>query len=219
MTNTDNFANIIAEGLEPSDASVEQTDGKQEKSNTRPSVAAKTTTAPIKKSKVTGDDSWSKDNTNSDPWGTPNLLHVHLADESLTARWVLDNSGIKRSNVQNCLNKGWRFAKIQDIAEQSKVGFEYGLPMDGLIRVRDTILMVIPKVRMAARARAIERDIPNAKDNVRNFESEVRSSGIKVGFIDDQQAGNMPLYQADPSVKRDDRGVYVEHKDGSRTYG
>ena len=216
MTPKKDYAKIISESLGDSaqgTPSGEATPG-------TPTVDGSISTAPIKSSKVNGNDSWEKDSLNGEAWGTPSILHINLTPEkeqTLGKRWVLDNSTINRSNVAWHLQRGWRFATQDDVSAINKLGLNYGSQADERIRVKDVVLMVIPKNRLAAREKFIESQIPKANDPLKNFENEVGSSR-GVDFIGKTEAGNMGLFQADPSVKRDEHGrMYVDDR-GRRAY-
>jgi hypothetical protein len=116
------------------------------------------------------------------PWKAARLLDVpkELQIPGFRARWCTDN---KPGNIRKKQSEGWEFKKISKEKMEKLMGvptLEDGKALDGIVRVREMVLMYMPEEMALARAEYYRsRGETATKSKQQELDNEVRKLGGK----------------------------------------
>lgn len=147
-----------------------------------------------------GAKSWQRDDWNSNSWSTHNMLHIRLKDSRLQIRWVRDD---EHSKVSSRLSEGWEFVRVKDVEKFNGLAMQFGSNIDSIIRVKELVAMMIPKTKVEARRKFINRNVSADQNQaLKDLQSEFRgkvTGGARV--IEMDEVLDMKPFKEDPSLK------------------
>ena len=128
-------------------------------------------------SKVKGSESWKKQVMNEDSWNPVNLLQAVLKDDSFDLRWVRDGN---YSKVQKSSSEGWVPVAYNELKDFNELSLQDGQGLDTVVRMREMILMKMPKRRIAAKQKFIESKIVDPNTSKKEFRQNASVAGAEV---------------------------------------